>query len=86
MIDFSFTDEQRALRELAREFAQNEIAPRAAEYDRQSRHPSDILEKAHEVGLMNMTVPEEYGGAALGMLETPLAPASAPLFWPTRWL
>jgi acyl-CoA dehydrogenase len=70
MIDFSLTDEQRALRTLAREFAQNEIAPRAAEYDRQSKHPSDILEKAHEVGLMNMTVPEEYGGAALGMLET----------------
>jgi acyl-CoA dehydrogenase len=70
MIDFSLSDEQRALRDLAKDFARNEIAPVAAEYDRQSRHPSDILQKAHEVGLMNMTVPEEYGGAALGMLET----------------
>ena len=70
MIDFSLSDEQRALRDLAKDFARNEIAPVAAEYDRQSKHPSDILEKAHEVGLMNMMVPEEYGGAALGMLET----------------
>ncbi len=70
MIDFSLTGEQRALRELARDFAQNEIAPLAAEYDRQSRHPADVLEKAHHVGLMNMIVPEEYGGAGLGMMET----------------
>jgi acyl-CoA dehydrogenase len=70
MIDFSLTDEQGALRRLASDFAQKEIAPVAAEYDRESRHPVDVLEKAHEVGLMNMVVPEEYGGGALGMLET----------------
>jgi acyl-CoA dehydrogenase len=70
MVDFSLTDEQRALRELAREFARNEIAPFSAEHDRESRHPAEIIQKAHEVGLMNMTVPEEYGGAGLGMLET----------------
>jgi len=70
MIDFSLTDEQRALRELAREFARNEISPFAAEHDRESRHPTEIIQKAHKVGLMNMTVPEEHGGAGLGMLET----------------
>jgi acyl-CoA dehydrogenase len=70
MIDFSLTDEQRALRELAREFARKEIAPVAAQHDRESRHPVEIINKAHEVGLMNVTVPEEYGGAGLGMLET----------------
>jgi acyl-CoA dehydrogenase len=70
MIDFTLTDEQRALRELARAFAQHEIAPLAAEYDRESRHPADVLEKAHDIGLMNMIVPEEYGGAGLGMMET----------------
>ena len=58
MIDFTLTDEQRALRELARAFAQHEIAPLAAEYDRESRHPADVLEKAHDIGLMNMIVPE----------------------------
>jgi len=70
MIGFSLNDEQRALRELAGEFARNEIAPVAAEHDRLSRHPAEIIQKAHEVGLMNMTVPEEYGGASLGMLDT----------------
>ncbi len=70
MIGFSLNDEQRALRELAREFAQKEIAPVAAEHDRLSRHPAEIIHKAYEVGLMNMSVPEEYGGASLGMLDT----------------
>jgi acyl-CoA dehydrogenase len=70
MIGFSLTEEQRALRQLAREFASNEIAPLAAEHDRLSRHPQEILEKAHSLGLMNMTVPEACGGAALGMMET----------------
>ena len=70
MIGFSLTEEQRALRQLARDFAQNEIAPLASEHDRESKHPLEIIEKAHEVGLMNMIVPEEYGGAGLGMVET----------------
>jgi acyl-CoA dehydrogenase len=70
MIGFSITEEQQALRQLAREFAQNEIAPVASEHDRDSRHPLEVLEKAHDVGLMNMIVPEEYGGAGLGMLDT----------------
>jgi acyl-CoA dehydrogenase len=70
MIDFSLTDEQRALRELAREFARNEIAPLAAEHDRDAKHPAEIIQEAHKIGLMNMTVPEEHGGAGLGMLET----------------
>jgi acyl-CoA dehydrogenase len=70
MIGFSLSDEQRALKELATEFARNEIAPVAAEHDRLSRHPAEIIHKAYEVGFMNMTVPEEYGGASLGMLDT----------------
>jgi acyl-CoA dehydrogenase len=70
MIDFSLSDEQKALKELARQFAQNEIAPVAAEYDREAKHPIEIIEKAHSVGLMNMTVPEKDGGGGLGMMET----------------
>jgi acyl-CoA dehydrogenase len=64
-VSFSLTEEQRALRELAREFAEREIRPKAAEYDEHSTHPADIIEKAHEIGLMNPHVPEEYGGAGL---------------------
>jgi acyl-CoA dehydrogenase len=64
-ISFALTEEQKALRDLAREFAEKEIRPKAAEYDEHSTHPADVIEKAHEVGLMNPHVPEEYGGAGL---------------------
>lgn len=70
MLAFSLNEDLLAVKALAKEFARNEIAPVAAEHDRQARHPREIIEKAHEVGLMNMTVPQEYGGASLGMLET----------------
>jgi acyl-CoA dehydrogenase len=62
---FALTEEQQALRDLAREFAEKEIRPKAAEYDEHSTHPAEIVAKAHEVGLMNVHVPEEYGGPAL---------------------
>jgi acyl-CoA dehydrogenase len=68
-VSFALTDEQRALRELAHEFAEKEIRPKAAEYDEHQTHPADVIAKAHEVGLMNPHVPEELGGAALGGLE-----------------
>ena len=61
-ISFALTDEQKALRELAREFAEKEIRPKAAEYDEHATHPADVIAKAHEVGLMNVHLPEEYGG------------------------
>ncbi len=61
-ISFALTDEQKELRALAREFAEKEIRPKAAEYDEHSTHPVDVIAKAHEVGLMNPHVPEEYGG------------------------
>ncbi len=68
-ISFALTDEQRALRELAHEFAEREIRPKAAEYDEHSTHPADVIAKAHEVGLMNPHVPEEVGGVGLGAIE-----------------
>jgi len=68
-VSFALTEEQRALRALAREFAEKEIRPRAAEYDEHSTHPADIVEKAHEIGLMNLHVPEEYGGLGLPTFE-----------------
>ena len=68
-ISFALTDEQKALRELSREFAEKEIRPRAAEYDEHSTHPADVIAKAHELGLMNVHVPEEYGGLGLPGFE-----------------
>jgi acyl-CoA dehydrogenase len=64
-ISFALTEEQKALRQLAREFAEKEIRPKAAEYDEHSTHPAEVIAKAHELGLMNPHVPEEYGGIGL---------------------
>ncbi len=64
-VSFALTDEQRELRALAREFAEKEIRPKAAEYDEHQTHPADIIAKAHDVGLMNLHVPESLGGPEL---------------------
>jgi acyl-CoA dehydrogenase len=64
-VSFALTAEQRALRELAREFAEKEIRPKAAEYDEHSTHPEDLIAKAHELGHINPHLPEEYGGLGL---------------------
>src|SRR5215471_6100566 len=68
-VSFALTAEQRELRTLARAFAENEIRPRAAEYDEQQTHPEDVLAKAHELGLMNVHLPEEIGGLGLPGFE-----------------
>src|SRR2546423_4590035 len=68
-VSFALTDEQKALRELAHHFAVKEIRPRAAEYDEHSTHPADVIAKAHELGLMNVHVPEEYGGPGLSAFD-----------------
>jgi acyl-CoA dehydrogenase len=68
-VSFALTDEQRSLRELAREFAEKEIRPNEAAYDEAMRHPADVIVKAHEVGLMNLHIPEEYGGLGLSAFD-----------------
>jgi acyl-CoA dehydrogenase len=68
-ISFALTDEQKALRALAHEFAEKEIRPKAPEYDEHQTHPADVIAKAHEVGLMNPHIPEELGGPGLGGFE-----------------
>ena len=64
-VSFALTDEQKELRALARSFAENEIRPSAAECDEHQTHATDIIAKAHEVGLMNVHLPEWLGGAEL---------------------
>jgi acyl-CoA dehydrogenase len=68
-ISFALSDEQRALRELAREFAAKEIRPVAADHDERSHHPAEVISKAHEVGLMNPHIPEDFGGPGLSAFE-----------------
>jgi acyl-CoA dehydrogenase len=69
MVDFTLTDEQKNLREMAHDFAVKEIRPVAWDYDRDGTWPQDVIEKAWEVGLMNSHVPEEYGGPGAGFLD-----------------
>ncbi len=69
MIGFELTEDQKAFQELARDFARGEIAPAAAKHDEEGKFPREILHKAHEVGLMNTHIPEEYGGLGLGTLD-----------------
>src|SRR3954452_14775756 len=78
-VSFALTEEQKALRELAREFAEREIRPKEHEYDEKMQHPVDVIAKAHEVGLMNLHVPEEYGGPGLSIFEGMLA--GEELYW-----
>jgi len=61
-VDFQLNDEQRAIRGLAREFATQEVAPVAAELDREGRFPYEIVAKLGELGFMGMPFPQEYGG------------------------
>jgi len=69
MVDFSLTDEQQDLRELAHDFASKEIRPVAAQLDRDAAWPQAIIDKAHEVGLMNTHIPARYGGPGLNCFE-----------------
>src|SRR5829696_8426366 len=69
MVDFRLSDDTKALRELAHDFAEREMRPVAAEYDRDGTWPEDVLRKAWEVGLMNIHTPEEYGGVALSSFD-----------------
>jgi len=70
VIDFSLTDEQKALKEMAKEFAEKEMRPNAAKYDRGEEFPYDIIQKAFEVGFMSSEIPEEYGGGGLSHVDT----------------
>src|SRR3978361_2111982 len=69
MVDFTLTDEQKDLRDLAHDFAEKEIRPVAWELDRDGGWPQAIIDKAHEIGLMNTHLPEEYGGTGLSYLD-----------------
>jgi len=68
-VSFGLTDEQRGLRELARAFAENEIRPHERDHDEHMRHPAEVVAKAHDVGLMNLHVPERYGGPGLSAFD-----------------
>ena len=69
MVDFNLTEEQNMIRDLAREFCEAEVTPHAEEWDRNGTYPRDAITKAHELGLLNVTIPEEYGGAGMSSVD-----------------
>ncbi len=82
-MNFDFTDEQRAIQTLCREFAHDEVKPRAEEMDAKAEFPYDLVKKMAELGLMGLPFPEKYGGAgadtvsyALAVMEISRADAS----------
>jgi alkylation response protein AidB-like acyl-CoA dehydrogenase len=64
-MNFELTEEQKMIQEMTRKFAEKEIKPVAGELDRTHRHPAEILAKMGELGLMGITIPEEYGGGGM---------------------
>ncbi len=70
MIDFSLTEEQQALQEMSREFAEKEMKPNAAKYDKGEEFAEDVMRKAFEVGFLTCIIPKEYGGGGLSNVDT----------------
>ena len=82
-MDFDLSDEQRAIQMLCREFARDEVKPRAEEMDAKAAFPYDLVKKMADLGLMGLPFPEQYGGAgadtvsyALAVMEIARADAS----------
>ncbi|MBI3809404.1 MAG: acyl-CoA dehydrogenase family protein, partial [Nitrospirae bacterium] len=68
-MNFDLTEEQRLIRETVRRFADEEIAPVAAEHDREERFPRTVLDKMARLGLLGGPIPKEYGGAGLDYIS-----------------
>jgi alkylation response protein AidB-like acyl-CoA dehydrogenase len=68
-VDFELSAEQKEIQALAREFAEREIEPHAAEWDRDHTFPREVFAKLAELGLMGTCIPEEYGGAGTDFLS-----------------
>lgn len=70
MIDLQLTDEQELMRQLAHKFAEQEIRPRAAQYDESEETPWEVIQKAGQIGLTSYPYPEEYGGGGVTSVLT----------------
>ena len=66
MFEFKFTEEQNMLRDMVKDFTNNEIKPIAAKIDLEGKIPDDLIKKMAEIGLLGISFPEEYGGSGFG--------------------
>jgi short-chain 2-methylacyl-CoA dehydrogenase len=72
-VDYELSGEQQLLRRTVREFAESRVAPLAAELDRESRFPYELVAEMAELGLMGIPIPEEYGGAGADTVSYAIA-------------
>ncbi len=68
-LNFELTQEQQMLQKMARDFATQEIIPQAAHFDQSAEFPIDIINKGRQIGLVNLNIPEEYGGPGASVLD-----------------
>ena len=66
MFEFKFTEEQNMLRDMVRDFTNNEIKPIAAKIDEEAKIPRELITKMAELGFLGISFPEEYGGGGFG--------------------
>ncbi|MAW78646.1 MAG: acyl-CoA dehydrogenase [Parvularcula sp.] len=71
-MDFALSDEQEAIQEMARRFAEDELAPNAAKWDEEKHFPVDVIKKSAELGLAGIYTREDVGGSGLGRLDAAL--------------
>ncbi len=69
MLENNLSEEQQMLRDLAKDFADEEIMPYAAQWEKEGEFPQAAIRKAHDLGLLNCTIPEKYGGAGMSFLD-----------------
>ena len=72
-MDFELTEEQRMMRDTARDFAVKEVEPKAAELDKTGRWPAELVKRMGELGFMGVAIPDQYGGAGMDTLSYALA-------------
>ncbi len=72
-MDFELNEEQKMIQEMARDFAEKEIRPKAPELDKTGRHPEEIIRKMAELNLMGIAIPDTYGGAGTDILSYSVA-------------
>jgi butyryl-CoA dehydrogenase len=72
-VQFQLTEEQALLQKTAREFAMGEVLPKAAEIDREHRHPAELVKRMAELGFLGIAVPDEWGGAGMDCVSYALA-------------
>jgi len=72
-MQFALTEEQQAVQKTARDFATNEVLPKAAEIDREHRHPAELVKRMAELGFLGIAIPEQFGGSGFDHVSYALA-------------